>query len=61
MYFLSWQDTLSGGTISRDLVAEVAIEALVTPEASYKVVEIVSSADAPKRTYEDLFGSIKQR
>ncbi|KAL6198195.1 hypothetical protein ACLB2K_027987 [Fragaria x ananassa] len=55
------EDTLSGGTISRDLVAEVAIEALVTPEASYKVVEIVSSADAPKRTYEDLFGSIKQR
>ncbi|KAK9936747.1 hypothetical protein M0R45_013573 [Rubus argutus] len=30
------EDTLSGGTISRDLVAEVAVEALVTPEASYK-------------------------
>ncbi|PRQ29418.1 putative NAD(P)-binding domain-containing protein [Rosa chinensis] len=55
------EDTLSGGTISRDLVAEVAVEALVTPEASYKVVEIVSSADAPKRTYKELFGSVKQR
>ncbi|KAG7026473.1 putative protein, chloroplastic [Cucurbita argyrosperma subsp. argyrosperma] len=50
-----------GGSISRDLVAEVAVEALVRPEASYKVVEIVSRADAPKLSYEDLFGSIKQR
>ncbi|PQQ04477.1 uncharacterized protein Pyn_25522 [Prunus yedoensis var. nudiflora] len=55
------EDTLSDGSISRDLVAEVAIEALVNPEASYKVVEIVSRPDAPKRSYEDLFGSIKQR
>ncbi|KAE7996221.1 hypothetical protein FH972_000960 [Carpinus fangiana] len=55
------EDTLYEGTISRDLVAEVAVEALVHPEASYKVVEIVSRADAPKRSYEDLFGSIKQR
>ncbi|XP_022146656.1 uncharacterized protein At2g34460, chloroplastic [Momordica charantia] len=55
------EDTLYEGSISRDLVAEVAVEALVHSEASYKVVEIVSRADAPKRTYEDLFGSIKQR
>ncbi|BFG28090.1 hypothetical protein CerSpe_143640 [Prunus speciosa] len=55
------EDTLSDGSISRDLVAEVAIEALVNPEASYKVVEIVSRPDAPKRSYEDLFSSIKQR
>ncbi|PQQ06315.1 uncharacterized protein Pyn_15768 [Prunus yedoensis var. nudiflora] len=55
------EDTLSDGSISRDLVAEVAIEALVNPEALYKVVEIVSRPDAPKRSYEDLFGSIKQR
>ncbi|KAB5534294.1 hypothetical protein DKX38_017380 [Salix brachista] len=55
------EDTLYEGTISRDLVAEVAVEALGLPEASYKVVEIVSRADAPKRTYEDLFGSIKQK
>lgn len=43
------------------MVAEVAVEALGLPESSYKVVEIVSRADAPKRTYEDLFGSIKQK
>lgn len=55
------EDTLYDGTISRDLVAEVAVEALGLPESSYKVVEIVSRADAPKRTYEDLFGSIKQK
>ncbi|KAF3449913.1 hypothetical protein FNV43_RR05992 [Rhamnella rubrinervis] len=48
------EDTLSAGTISRDQVAEVAVEALLHPEASYKVVEIVASADASKRSYRDL-------
>ncbi|XP_065879659.1 uncharacterized protein At2g34460, chloroplastic [Euphorbia lathyris] len=55
------EDTLYEGSISRDLVAEVAAEALVCPESHYKVVEIVSRAEAPKRTYKDLFGSIKDR
>uniref|UniRef100_A0A2P2JL69 Uncharacterized protein MANES_17G068500 n=1 Tax=Rhizophora mucronata TaxID=61149 RepID=A0A2P2JL69_RHIMU len=55
------EDTLYQGSISRDLVAEVAVEALSRPESSFKVVEIISSADAPKRTYEDLFGFIEQR
>ncbi|XP_038881265.1 uncharacterized protein At2g34460, chloroplastic [Benincasa hispida] len=55
------EDTLYEGSISRDLVGEVAVEALVHSQASYKVVEIVSRADAPKRSYDDLFGSIKQR
>ncbi|TXG47888.1 hypothetical protein EZV62_027182 [Acer yangbiense] len=54
-------DTLYEGSISRDQVAEVAIEALIHSESYYKVVEIVSRPDAPKRSYEDLFGSIKQR
>ncbi|XP_050232463.1 uncharacterized protein At2g34460, chloroplastic [Mercurialis annua] len=55
------EDTLYEGSISRDLVAEVAVESLVHPESFYKVVEIVSRADAPKRTYKDLFASIKQK
>ncbi|XP_021763928.1 uncharacterized protein At2g34460, chloroplastic-like [Chenopodium quinoa] len=55
------EDTLSGGSISRDQVAEVAVEALNHPEASYKVVEIIASLDAPKRSFEELFGAIKQR
>uniref|UniRef100_A0A5B7A8A3 NAD(P)-binding domain-containing protein n=2 Tax=Davidia involucrata TaxID=16924 RepID=A0A5B7A8A3_DAVIN len=55
------EDTLYEGSISRDQVAEVAVEALIHPESSYKVVEIVARAEAPKRTFVDLFGSIKQR
>ncbi|XP_059665110.1 uncharacterized protein At2g34460, chloroplastic [Cornus florida] len=55
------EDTLYDGSISRDQVAEVAVEALIHPESSYKVVEIVARDEAPKRSFEDLFGSIKQR
>ncbi|XP_010275033.1 PREDICTED: uncharacterized protein At2g34460, chloroplastic-like [Nelumbo nucifera] len=54
------EDTLYEGSISRDLVAEVAVEALLHPESYYKVVEIVSRPEAPKRSYGDLFSSIKQ-
>ncbi|KAK8491378.1 hypothetical protein V6N13_015196 [Hibiscus sabdariffa] len=54
------EDTLYEGTISRDQVAEVAVESLVHLESSFKVVEIVSRTDAPKRSYKDLFGSIRQ-
>ncbi|XP_030553770.1 uncharacterized protein At2g34460, chloroplastic-like [Rhodamnia argentea] len=55
------EDTLYEGSISRDQVAEVAVEALNLPESSYKVVEIVAREDAPKRSFEELFGSIKQQ
>ncbi|KAF1868343.1 hypothetical protein Lal_00008150 [Lupinus albus] len=55
------EDTLFKGAISRDQVAEAAVEALALPEASFKVVEIISSPDARKRPYHDLFGSISQR
>ncbi|WJX90381.1 hypothetical protein P8452_72283 [Trifolium repens] len=55
------EDTLYEGSISRDQVAEVAVESLAYPESSYKVVEIVARPDAPKRAYHDLFGSIVQR
>ncbi|KAF9590067.1 hypothetical protein IFM89_030379 [Coptis chinensis] len=55
------EDTIiSGEAISRDQVAEVAVEALDLPESSYKVVEIVARAEAPKRSIKDLFGSLKQ-
>ncbi|CDP06308.1 unnamed protein product [Coffea canephora] len=55
------EDTLYEGSISRDQVAQVAVEALLHPESNYKVVEIVARAEAAKRTFEELFGSIKQR
>ncbi|KAK6932234.1 NAD(P)-binding domain [Dillenia turbinata] len=55
------EDTLYEGSVSRDQVAEVAVEALVHPESFYKVVEIVARAEAPKRSFEEMFSSIKQR
>ncbi|KAK9153280.1 hypothetical protein Sjap_000760 [Stephania japonica] len=55
------EDTLYEGSISRDQVAEVAVGALVHPESSFKVVEIVSRSEAPKCPLKDLFGSIAQR
>ncbi|KZV51051.1 hypothetical protein F511_01843 [Dorcoceras hygrometricum] len=55
------EDTLSGGSISRAQVAQVAVEALLCPESSYKVVEIVARTEAPRRSFEELFSSIKQR
>ncbi|EOA29279.1 hypothetical protein CARUB_v10025554mg [Capsella rubella] len=53
------EDTLYEGSISRDQVAEVAVEALLNDESSFKVVEIVARAEAPKRSYNDLFASVK--
>ncbi|KAF5183639.1 Pentatricopeptide repeat [Thalictrum thalictroides] len=44
--------------ISEDQVAEVAVEALDIPESSFKVVEIVSRSEAPKRSIKDLFACI---
>ena len=56
------EDTLYEGSISRDQVAEVAVEALLCPEeSSYKVVEIVTGADAPSRLLKDMFASVKQK
>ncbi|GJN34755.1 hypothetical protein PR202_gb23450 [Eleusine coracana subsp. coracana] len=54
------EDTLYTGSISREQVAEVAVEALLCPEASFKVVEIISRADAPNRPLKDMFAAIKQ-
>ena len=48
------------GSISRDQVAEVAVEALLCPESSYKVVEIIARPDAPNRPLQDMFAAIKQ-
>ncbi|KAL8214632.1 hypothetical protein R6Q57_004081 [Mikania cordata] len=55
------EDTLSEGSISRDQVAEVAVESLLHSQSSYKVVEIVARTEAPKKSFEELFGSIKER
>lgn len=39
-------------------VAEVAAEALLLPEASYKVVEVISKKDAPSKKLQDLFAAV---
>ncbi|CAD6253750.1 unnamed protein product [Miscanthus lutarioriparius] len=54
------EDTLYSGSISRSQVAEVAVEALLCPESSYKVVEIIARADAPNRPLKDTYAAIKQ-
>ncbi|CAA7408369.1 unnamed protein product [Spirodela intermedia] len=55
------EDTLFEGSISREQVAEVAVGALLYPESSFKVVEIVARREAPERSLAELFSSIKQR
>uniref|UniRef100_A0A7N0T3S6 NAD(P)-binding domain-containing protein n=1 Tax=Kalanchoe fedtschenkoi TaxID=63787 RepID=A0A7N0T3S6_KALFE len=55
------EDTLSSGSISRDQVAEVAVGALALPQSHYKVVEIVASLEAPKRSLDELFDSVRQK
>ena len=41
--FVSGENTLNSGEISRDLVADVSVAALFDPKASNQVVEIVES------------------
>eukprot|EP00271_Cylindrocystis_brebissonii_P011748 TRINITY_DN29672_c0_g1_i1.p1 TRINITY_DN29672_c0_g1~~TRINITY_DN29672_c0_g1_i1.p1 ORF type:complete len:435 (+),score=52.88 TRINITY_DN29672_c0_g1_i1:85-1305(+) len=55
---MSAQDTLAGGSISRDTVAEVATGALLYPEANYKTVEIITIPDEPARSFKEMFASI---
>ncbi|KAI5084037.1 hypothetical protein GOP47_0000206 [Adiantum capillus-veneris] len=52
------EDTLYEGSISRDSVATIAVEALRCSEASYKVVEIVSRPDATRKSAQELFAAI---
>ncbi|KAJ0791475.1 putative NAD(P)-binding domain, NAD(P)-binding domain superfamily [Helianthus annuus] len=54
-------DPPNGNIVMEPEVAEVAVESLLHPQASYKVVEIVARTDAPKKSFIELFGSIKER
>ncbi len=51
-------DTLFEGSIPRSQVAQVCVEALFESEAKNKVVEIVASAEAPKKPIEELFAQV---
>jgi uncharacterized protein YbjT (DUF2867 family) len=48
-------DTLFDGSIPRQKVAQVSVEALFEPASRNKIVEIVSRPDAPAKTLGELF------
>jgi uncharacterized protein YbjT (DUF2867 family) len=56
---MSSADTLFEGSISRDQVAQVCIEALSYPAAQNKVVEIVARPDAAEQSFSELFAGVK--
>jgi uncharacterized protein YbjT (DUF2867 family) len=55
---MSSADTLFEGSISRDQVAQVCIEALFQKAARDKIVEIVSRAEAVEYSFADLFSGV---
>jgi uncharacterized protein YbjT (DUF2867 family) len=55
---MSGADTLFEGSISRDQVAQVCIEALFQKTARDKVVEIVSRPEAVEYSFADLFSGV---
>ncbi|AOY82234.1 NAD(P)H-binding protein [Moorena producens JHB] len=55
---MSGADTLFEGSIPRTKVAEVCVEALSESEARNKIVEVVSSAEAPDQSWEQLFADV---
>jgi len=56
--FVSGENTLNSGEISRDLVADVSVAALFDPKASNKVVEIVES-DKDGNAKSGIFNGLK--
>lgn len=55
---MSSADTLFEGSIPREKVARVCIAALREPGSENKIVEIVTSPDAPEQTFGALFASV---
>ncbi len=55
---MSGADTLFDGSISRDQVAQVCIEALSQKAARDKIVEIVSRPEAVEYSFADLFSGV---
>lgn len=52
-------DTLSlSGSIPRQKVAQVCVEALFQPEARNKIVEVIAQPDAPQKGFGELFASV---
>lgn len=55
---MSRADTLFEGSISRDQVAQVCVEALSYPSAQNKIVEIVARLEAPEQSFSELFAGV---
>lgn len=55
---MSGADTLFDGSIPRQKVAQVCIEALLEPAASRKIVEIVAKPEAASLNWHELFASV---
>jgi uncharacterized protein YbjT (DUF2867 family) len=55
---MSAADTLFDGSIPRQKVAQVCVEALFQSAASRKIVEIVAKPEAPESNWQDLFTSV---
>ncbi len=51
-------DTLFDGSIPRQKVAQVAVEALFEADARNKIVEIVAKPEAPSKTFGELFANV---
>ncbi|MBD2528114.1 NAD(P)H-binding protein [Nostoc flagelliforme FACHB-838] len=51
-------DTLFDGSIPRQKVAQVAVEALVEADACNKIVEIIAKPEAASKTFGELFANV---
>lgn len=51
-------DTLSEGSIPRQKVAQVCVEALFEPASRNKIVEIVAKPEAPAKSFGELFANV---
>ncbi|MEM9276916.1 MAG: NAD(P)H-binding protein, partial [Cyanobacteria bacterium P01_F01_bin.143] len=55
---MSSADTLFEGSIPRQKVAQVCVEALLNDEAKNKIVEIVTNPEQKAQTWQELFASV---
>ncbi|MDJ0681410.1 MAG: SDR family oxidoreductase [Xenococcaceae cyanobacterium MO_167.B52] len=56
--FMSSADTLFEGSIPRQKVSQVCVEALLNDEAKNKIVEIITKPDAPKLLWSEVFAQV---
>lgn len=54
---MSGADTLFDGSIPRQKVAQICVEAITQPQAKSKIVEVVASPDADAQTWSQLFAN----